>query len=125
MHFYPHYKQIKKIYQKKYLNYNQNEIKKGFIKKSNSNSNLKNKKNYEYKFQNKNNPDNLNNMNFPNEIENVMNRINIMDDQNKNLLKENKILQDLLNKEKKNFGKEIKAKDCKIEELLKENQKLN
>ena len=108
----------------KYLNYNQNEIKKGFIKKSNSNSNLKNKKNYEYKFQNKNNPDNLNNMNFPNEIENVMNKINTITDQNKNLLKENKILQDLLSKEKKNFGKEIKAKDCKIEELLKENQKL-
>jgi hypothetical protein len=62
-----------------YLNYNQKEIKKGFIKKSNSNlSNIKNKKNNEYNFQNMDTPENLNQMNFSNDIENVMNEINSM-----------------------------------------------
>ena len=105
------------------LNYNPNEIKKGFIKKSNSNANMKNNNN-ENNLLNENNIANTNKKDLSNEIEKVMNEFNDMRAQNKNLIKENKILQDLLNKDKKNFAKELKAKDCKIEELLKENKKL-
>ena len=108
------------------LTYTPYEVKKGFIKKSNSNLNIQSNKSdiNDDNSYSMNNPQNINKMNFSKERGKVMNQINDIRFKNKNLIKENKILQSKLSKIESNFAKEIKAKDFKIQELLKEKQLL-
>ena len=107
------------------LNNNENQIKNGFIKKSNKNktNEIDDLNNNTENFLSENSSDNINQINLSKgDVEQLIKEFNQLQIKYSNLLKTNKILQNSLNKERNNFSKEIKTKEIKISELSKQKQ---